>query len=146
MEATPTRPLGPGRIVALALIALAVSGLAYLRFAPDAGSVSVPRDAHAGDLTLKPCNYGTERGKYAADCDTLVVPENRHDPKSRLIALPVTRIRPRSGHAGAPVFRLERGPGLSNMKFTDASRFADDRDVVLVGYRGVEARWGSARV
>jgi hypothetical protein len=133
----------PGRIVALALIALAVSGLAYLRFAPDAGSVSVPKGARAGDLALKPCNYGTERGKYAADCGTLVVAENRHDPKSRLIALPVTRIRARSGHAGAPVFRVEGGPGLSNMKFTDASRFADDRDVVLVGYRGVD---GSVRL
>ena len=80
-------------VVALVAIALAVSALAYLRFAPDAGRVSVPSGAHAGTLILKPCTYGTERGSYRADCGTLVVPENRADPQSRLIALPVTRIR-----------------------------------------------------
>ena len=36
MKATTPRLLGPARIVALALIALAAAGLAYLRFAPDA--------------------------------------------------------------------------------------------------------------
>ena len=82
-------------------------------------------------------------GSYAADCGTLVVPENRADPKSRLIALPVTRIRARSDDPAEPIFRLEGGPGGTNMEFERASRFADDRDVVLVGYRGVD---GSARL
>ena len=71
------------------------------------------------------------------------MPENRADPQSRLIALPVTRIHARSAHPGEPVFRLEGGPGLTNMKFSNASRFADDHDVVLVGYRGVD---GSVRL
>src|SRR5206468_1687516 len=75
---------------------------------------------------------------YAADCGTLAVPENRHDPRSRLIALPVTRIRSRSSHPGDPVFRLQGGPGISNTDFSVASRFADHHDVVLVGYRGVD--------
>ena len=66
------------------------------------------------------------------------MPENRADPQSRLIALPVTRIRARSERPGNPVFRLEGGPGKTNMKFSPASRMADDRDVVLVGYRGVD--------
>ena len=39
---TPNRVFTPGRIVALALIALAVLGLAYLRFAPGDDPVSVP--------------------------------------------------------------------------------------------------------
>ena len=137
MEA-PTRPFGPARIVALVLIAIAASGLAYLHFAPGTTAVSVPSGAHAGQLTLKPCSYATEHGSYAADCGALIVRENRHDAKSRLIALPVTRIRARSAHPADPVFRLEGGPGISNMHFADASRFAGNRDVVLVGYRGVD--------
>src|SRR3954468_6068200 len=91
MEPPTSRPFGPARIAALVLIAIAVSGLAYLRFAPHAKPVSVPAGAHAGQLTLTHCNYATERRHYTADCGTLVVPENRHDSGSRLIALPVTR-------------------------------------------------------
>ena len=138
MKAPTTRLFGPARIVALMLIALAVFGLAYLRFSPDAGSVSVPKGAHAGELSLHPCNYATEKGGYAADCGTLVVPENRADPQSRLIAVPVTRIRAKSEHPAEPIFRLEGGPGKTNMKFSAASRFAGDHDVVLVGYRGAD--------
>jgi pimeloyl-ACP methyl ester carboxylesterase len=139
----PNRAFTPGRIVALLLIALVVLGLVYLRFAPDAEPVSVPTGAQAGDLILESCEYATEDGTYAADCGTLVVPENRADPQSRLIALPVTRIKARSKHPAEPIFRLEGGPGVTNMEFAKASRFADDHDVVLVGYRGVD---GSVRL
>lgn len=133
----------PTRIVALVLVALGILGLAYLRFAPDADPVSVPSGAKAGDLILHDCDYGTEDGSYDAECGTLVVPENRADPDSRLIALPVTRIKAKSEHPAEPVFRLEGGPGKTNMQFSNASRFAGDRDVVLVGYRGVD---GSVRL
>ena len=133
----------PARIVALVVSALLLAGLAYLRFAPDDGSVSVPTGAKSGDLILKPCNYATEDGSYAADCGTLVVPENRADPRSRLIALPVTRIRTLSGKPAEPVFALWGGPGVSNMDWPQASRFAGARDVVLVGYRGAD---GSVRL
>jgi pimeloyl-ACP methyl ester carboxylesterase len=143
MEATTHRSLGPSRIVALVVIALAVSALAYLRFAPDPSPVSVPSGAHAGQLTVKPCTYATERGSYPADCGTLVVPENRAKAHSRLIALPVTRIRARSAHPRTAIFRLEGGPGITNMQFSKASRLADEHDVVLVGYRGVD---GSSRL
>jgi uncharacterized membrane protein YdfJ with MMPL/SSD domain/pimeloyl-ACP methyl ester carboxylesterase len=130
------RVFTPGRITGLVLIALVVFGLGYL----DSGSasVSVPAGAKAGDLTLKPCSYQTEKGSYKADCGTLVVRENRAAPHSRLIALPVKRIRARSDHPGAPIFRLMGGPGVTNMQFADASRFATNHDVVLVGYRGVD--------
>jgi pimeloyl-ACP methyl ester carboxylesterase len=127
-----------GRIVALVLIAAVVAGLAYLRFAPDDDSVSVPAGAKAGDLILERCEYRTEKGSYAADCGTLVVPENRHKADSRLIALPVTRIRARSANPGTAIFRLQGGPGITNTQFKEASRFAGDHDVVLVGYRGMD--------
>ena len=138
-----TRTFTPGRIVALALIAVLVGGLAYLRFAPDPGSATVPAGAKAGDLSLEPCRHPTEGGSYAADCGTLVVPENRADPRSRLIAVPVTRVHARSANPAAPIFRLEGGPGRTNMEFPAASRFAERHDVVLVGYRGAD---GSVRL
>ena len=104
----------------------------------------MPKGAHAGHLTLKPCTYATEKGSYAADCGTLVVPENRADPDSRLIALPVTRIQrpvgaPRRSRSSAS----RAAPASRTWTFTHASRFAEDHDVVLVGYRGVD---GSVRL
>ena len=113
------------RITGLVLVVLVALGLAYLKFAPSGKAVSVPAGAKAGQLTLHPCHYGTEKGSYAADCGTLVVRENRHDAQSRLIALPVTRIHARSAHPGEPIFRLQGGPGITNMTFPDASRFAE---------------------
>ena len=138
----------PTRVVALALIAVLVAGLVYVRFAPGAGPVTVPEGASAGDLILEPCEYAAENGSYAADCGTLVVPETRADPESRLIALPVTRIRARSDDPKEPVFFLTGGPGQSNMDFSTsvgerASRYVADRDFVLVGYRGID---GSVRL
>jgi pimeloyl-ACP methyl ester carboxylesterase len=143
MEAPRTKPFGPARIIALALISLTALGLAYLHFSAGKDRVSVPSGAHAGQLTLHSCDYATENGSYRADCGTLVVPESRQKSHSRLIALPVIRIHARSGQPGVPIFRLEGGPGLTNMEFSKASRFADDHDVVLVGYRGVD---GSVRL
>lgn len=130
------KALGPARIVALVLVSLTIVGLAWLHFATRDHAVSVPSGAHAGQLKLHECGDG-------ADCGTLVVRENRHEAQSRLIALPVKRIRARSAHPGAPIFRLQGGPGLTNMDFPDASRFAGRHDVVLVGYRGVD---GSSRL
>src|SRR5579863_120127 len=129
---------GAGRITGLALIAVLMLALGYLHFSGGSKSVSVPLGAHAGQLTLKSCNYTTENGTSAADCGTLVVPENRRDPNSRLIALPVIVIRAHSAHPGPPIFRLQGGPGLTNMEFPDASRFTANHDVVLVGFRGVD--------
>ena len=128
-----------GRVAALVLIALVALGLGFLRFAGGSESVSVPSGAAPGELTLEACTYQS----MPADCGTLVVPENRRDPDSRLIALPVKRIRAQSANPGVPVFGLYGGPGHSNFKFTAMTRFAGDRDVVLVGYRGVD---GSVRL
>jgi pimeloyl-ACP methyl ester carboxylesterase len=143
MEGSPTRAFTPARIVAIAVLGVLTLGLAYLHFTSGDDRVSVPSGARAGQLQLHSCQYATEDGSYAADCGTLVVPENRHEAGSRLIALPVTRIRARAAHPGAPIFRLQGGPGISNMTFEAASRIAQRHDVVLVGYRGVD---GSSRL
>jgi pimeloyl-ACP methyl ester carboxylesterase len=124
----------PSRIVALVVIGVMLFGLMYIRFAPGDAAISVPQGAHAGQLNMHACTQGA----MPADCGTLVVPENRASPKSRLIALPVTRILARSSHPLAPIFYLNGGPGITNMTFPQANRLAAKHDVVMVGYRGVD--------
>ena len=136
---TSPKSFGRGRAAALVVGALVTAGLVLLHLSGAPTHVSVPSGAHAGQLTLKECTYANR----AADCGTLVVRENRHDPHSRLIALPVTRVRSQSSSPSAPIFRLQGGPGITNMDFPSASRFAARHDVVLVGYRGVD---GSSRL
>src|ERR1700722_1406657 len=126
------------RVAGLAVIIVLLTGLIYLRVSSSPDTVSVPRGAHAGQLTMHPCTYPTEKGSYRADCGTLVVAENRADPRSRLIALPVTRILARSSDPLAPIFYLNGGPGVTNMTFPQANRLAAQHDVVMVGYRGVD--------
>jgi len=126
------------RIVALVVIGVLLFGLTYLRVSSSPATVSVPQGAHAGQLTMHACTYATEQGAMPADCGTLVVPENRADPRSRLIALPVTRILARSSHPLAPIFYLNGGPGITNMTFPQAGRLTAQHDVVMVGYRGVD--------
>lgn len=136
---TPTpRILTPARVAALVVLALMLAWLGYLRFSQATSSVAVPTGASAGDLSLRPCTYATEDGDRPADCGTIVVAENRADPQSPLIALPVIRVHARSQRPAEPIFFLTGGPGASNLEFPAASRFADDHDFVLVGYRGVD--------
>lgn len=132
---TRVRVFGPGRAVALVVIVVLAMGLGYVRFASEP-TVQLPDDAQAGDLTLEPCHYND----LDAECGTIVVPENRADPDSRLIVLPVTRIRAASEASSEPIFRFEGGPGNPN-EFDDPTyggRLNETRDVVFVGYRGVE--------
>jgi pimeloyl-ACP methyl ester carboxylesterase len=101
--------------------------------------ITVPEGAQAGDLVgLEACTYEAGDVEYAADCGTLVVPENRSDPNSRLIALPVTRIRATGGNPTEPIFYLQGGPGGSNMHFQYLEGLVEDHDFVQVGYRGVD--------
>ena len=99
----------------------------------------VPAGAAAGDLSLHACTYvGADGVAHPADCGTLVVPENRNDPGSRLIALPVTRVRATGSQPTEPIFWLSGGPGSSNMSVGILEPFLDRHDVVMVGYRGVD--------
>jgi pimeloyl-ACP methyl ester carboxylesterase len=102
--------------------------------------ITVPAGSKAGDLVdLEPCTYEAGNMKYAADCGTLVVPENRSDPGSRLIALPVIRIHSTGNNPTEPIFRLTGGPGRSNISGSSVvSWFIENHDFVLVGYRGMD--------
>jgi pimeloyl-ACP methyl ester carboxylesterase len=137
---SPQRAVTAGRVVALVLVALVVAGLSFraLTGLRDEPAMTVPAGARAGSLTTAPCTHDTEAGGLAADCGTLVVPENRQSPGSRLIALPVVRIRATGPDPAEPIFRLGGGPGALNLVFPEASRLTDGHDVVLVGYRGAD--------
>src|SRR5580704_10276983 len=137
-KSPPSRSFTWARIVALLVTIVLLSGLTYLGVSSGPETVAVSQGAHAGQLSMHPCTYPAENGSYRADCGTLVVPENRADPRSRLIALPVTRILARSSRPLAPVFHLNGGPGITNMTFPQANRLAAQHDVVMVGYRGVD--------
>jgi pimeloyl-ACP methyl ester carboxylesterase len=98
----------------------------------------VPAGAIAGDFVTAPCVHVANDVEYDAECGTLVVPENRYDPGSRLIALPVKRIPSISEHPADPIFFFAGGPGSSNMRYSRVEWFRDAHDIVLVGYRGVD--------
>ena len=100
--------------------------------------ITVPTGAKAGDLTMEPCTYERRDVEYAAECGTLVVPENRNDHDSRLIALPITRVRATGSNPAEPIFFLPGGPGLSNVGLSRVSWFIENHDIVMVGYRGVD--------
>lgn len=98
-----------------------------------------PSDAAvAGDFAVVPCVHTAGEVEYAAECGTLIVPENRYDQNSRLIAIPVKRIRASGDAPAEPIFYLTGGPGMSNLDYSRVAWFHGDHDIVLVGYRGVD--------
>ena len=101
-------------------------------------AISVPTGAQAGDLSLESCAIKLNAGEYAADCGFLTVSENRSDSESRLITLPVTRIRATAENRAEPIFYLEGGPGMSNMNGQPLVALLVNHDFVMVGYRGVD--------
>ncbi len=97
-----------------------------------------PEGPQAGDLLMEPSTYEVDGESYTADIGTLFVPENRDNPDSRLIELPVIRIRALGDSPAEPIFPLAGGPGQSNMKFSHLNGLIDNHDIVMVGYRGVD--------
>jgi pimeloyl-ACP methyl ester carboxylesterase len=98
-----------------------------------------PEGALAGAFDVVPCVHLAVDVEYEAECGTLVVPENRYDEASRLLALPVKRIPAASDTPAQPIFFLAGGPGQSNLSYGSRTGwFHENHDIVLVGYRGVD--------
>jgi pimeloyl-ACP methyl ester carboxylesterase len=97
-----------------------------------------PIGASAGDLEIAPCVHVARDVEYAAECGTLIVPENRQDENSRLISLPIKRIRASGDAPAEPIFYLTGGPGMSNLNYRRTEWFHSNHDIILVGYRGVD--------
>jgi len=105
----------------------------------EAYPAEIPSNAKAGEIVnLESCVYKRGDVEYAADCAQLIVPENRSDPDSRLISIPVTRIRSTGGNPAEPIFFLPGGPGESNTGTSRLKWFIRNHDFVIVGYRGVD--------
>jgi pimeloyl-ACP methyl ester carboxylesterase len=103
--------------------------------------ITVPAGAQAGDLVdLEPCTFTLLDEDHAADCGTLIVPENRSDPNTRLIALPVMRVKAVSDTPAEPVFWVSGGPGHDNITSYSMDGLTDNHDFVMVGYRGVQGQ------
>ncbi len=78
----------------------------------------------AGDLKIEPYvfeNFKNE--KTNAELGKLIVPENRNDPKSRLIELSFVRFKSTAKNPGSPVIYLAGGPGGSGISTARGSRF-----------------------
>ena len=73
-----------------------------------------------------------------ADSGSMMVTENRNVPSSRLIRIPIVRIRSLDTTSRIPVFWLSGGPGQSNMHSFQYDYFLTQHDHVMVGYRGVD--------
>jgi pimeloyl-ACP methyl ester carboxylesterase len=126
-------------ITVLLLILILSTTLVTACSTKEATPLTVPEGAQAGDLVnLELCTYEAKDVEYAADCGTLIVPENRSDPNSRLIALPVTRVHALSDNPEEPIFWLAGGPGSTNIGFSRMEGLIDNHDIVMVGYRGVD--------
>ncbi len=95
-------------------------------------------NSKAGSLISESGTFKTKSAKYRADFGTLVLPENRDKPDSRLIEIPVIRIHSHGEKPAEPVFGLTGGPGMSNMKWKPLDSILENHDFVMVGYRGVD--------
>ena len=80
--------------------------------------ISVPEGAQAGDLAgTEDCTYVANDVEYAAECSLLVAQENRVDPGSNLIAIPVIRVPATGENPAEPIFYFAGGPGGPNLHF-----------------------------
>ncbi len=91
-----------------------------------------------GEFVSQTSTFKTSSNTYAADFGTIAVAENRNNNSSRLIYLPVIRIRSRSKNPLEPILALAGGPGMSNMKWMPLDSLLEGHDFVMVGYRGVD--------
>ena len=102
-------------------------------------AITVPPDTQAGSVYLEPDIYTVNEKKYESHRGVIVVPENRSDPDSRLIELPIIQVHATGDSVAEPIFYLTGGPGISNIhSYLFVNDFIENHDIVLVGYRGVD--------
>jgi pimeloyl-ACP methyl ester carboxylesterase len=117
------------RILHAAVVALAL-------LAP--ASAAAPRQDVASALALKPCTAG--RGR-AAECGTLIVPENRQTGRGRRIGINFIVFRSATPGAKEAAYLLAGGPGQGSTAMTGTatgwmSSVLDTMDIVLMDQRG----------
>jgi pimeloyl-ACP methyl ester carboxylesterase len=98
----------------------------------------------AGDLKVEPYVFeSVSKEKVEAELGRLLVPENRRQPRSRLIELAFVRFKSTSPHPGSPIVYLAGGPGGSGIAAARSARFPlflamrEVADVIALDQRGV---------
>jgi pimeloyl-ACP methyl ester carboxylesterase len=107
----------------------------------------------AGEVVIEKLSLTTpETGNVTFEIGTLYVPENRSDPKSRLIGLGFARFRALEATGAPPTFHLPGGPGGSYLRglkqdnkqlsrqLKDIALYRRVGDVILVDQRGASER------
>lgn len=95
-------------------------------------------------LKTEPYLFKARNGtEVQAELGTFEVPENRNDPKSRMISLSFVRFPSTSAHPGNPIVYLAGGPGGSGIWTAQGPRFPlfmalrEVADVIALDQRGV---------
>ena len=127
MSSEPSRTPTPSRLALFLLLSAAISS-------PVIAQESVELEV----FSLVDGALETATHTFEVDSLTLSVPENRSDSASRVIDIPVIRVRALSERSETPVFWLGGGPGQTNLRTFDYDYFIDRHDHVMVGYRGVD--------
>ncbi len=107
--------------------------------------LAIPATAQkAGDLKIEPYVFeSASREKVDAERGRLWVPENRRNPKSRLIELAFVRFKSTSPNPASPIVYLAGGPGGSGIAAARGTRFPvfmamrEVADVIALDQRGV---------
>lgn len=101
------------------------------------------RSRKAGDLVFEPYSFETITGqKIDTQLGRLTVPENRNDPRSRMIELSFVVLKSTATNPQAPIVFLAGGPGVPGIEQAKGARapivFAlrQVADVVLLDQRG----------
>src|SRR5262245_46864521 len=110
-------------LVAIAILVLVVqpphasviTGLAGDQPSQNASPTGAQRKA--GEVVIEPASLNTpETGTVNFELGTLYVPENRADPKSRIIGVGFARFRAKQPSTAPPTFHLPGGPGDSYLR------------------------------
>lgn len=85
---------------------------------------TVTHAQQAGELKLEPYVFeAANKDKVDAELGHLFVPENRRNPKSKLIELVFVRFKSTSPNPGPPIVYLAGGPGTSGIASARGARF-----------------------
>lgn len=134
-------------IVAISLLVIASSAIGQTTKSSDVSS------RKPGEVVIEAATLTTpETGKVEYELGTLFVPENRSEPKSRLIGVGFARFKGLKDASAPPTFHLPGGPGTSFLAFLkqdspqlaarlkSVERYRRIGDVVFVDQRGFSER------
>lgn len=108
------------------------------------GLIKIYGQTKAKDLTIEPFKFeASNQPPVEAERGFLTVPENRNNPKSRLIQIAFVRFKSTSPNPGSPIVYLAGGPGSSGIGAARGARFSlfmamrEIGDLIALDQRGV---------